>query len=277
MRPIDPTPFAPALGTPPSTSLGVKPGLCWLKIQSLRIDPNYQREIFEGGAKNVVKIARNFDWALFGVVVVANIGEGLFAIVDGQHRTIGAALRGVEEVPCIIIEADPKKQAEAFAAINGAVTAIHPLSIFAAELAAKKQDAIDLVETCARASVKILKYPVPSKNMKAGDTIAIRSLQECHRVYGPDHLALSLRCITRSKPDGNVGHVKAPTIKALCHVLDAQRTWCKPEYRLISVMENFDFGQELESAFVDGRRNKRQTHSQLAIRLFDFLDEELGA
>ncbi|TIX28839.1 ParB N-terminal domain-containing protein [Mesorhizobium sp.] len=277
VRTIDPTPFAAAFGRPLTSSLGIKPGLCWLPISSLRIDPAYQREIFEGGAKNVLKIAKGFDWALFGVVVCANIGQGLFAIVDGQHRVLAAALRAIEEVPCIIIEADPKKQAEAFAAINGAVTAIHPLSIFAAEIAGNKPDAIALRDACSKADVNILRYPVPSKNMKLGDTIAIRSLQECMRTYGADHLSLALRAITRARPDGNVGHVKAPIIKALCHVLDAEKSWCKPEYRLISVMGAFDYGAELDQASVLARKNKRQTHTELAVRLFDYLDDEIGA
>jgi hypothetical protein len=277
MRTVDATPFEVAFGRPLTISLGIKPGLAWLPVAALRIDPVYQRQIFEDGARNVVKIAKNFDWSLFGVVVVANIGEGLFAIVDGQHRVIAASLRKIEEVPCIIIEADPKKQAEAFAAINGAVTKINPLSIFAAELAGGKPDAIALRDTCAKADVQILRYPVPSKMMKRGDTIAIRALEGCLRIYGADILAVGLRCITRTQPGGNVGHIKAPTVKAICHVLDAEKAWLKPEYRLMSVFERFDFGKELEEVEILARRNKRQTHTEMAIRLFDFLDDEIGA
>ncbi len=149
MRVVDAAPFAQYVGTPISADLGMKPGLAWLPISNLRIDGAYQREILRNGARNIGKIARHFDWSLFGIVVVANVGDNLFAIVDGQHRTIAAAMRGIFEVPCIIIEASPGKQAEAFAAINGAVTAISNLAIFAAEVTAGKPEAVALRDACA--------------------------------------------------------------------------------------------------------------------------------
>lgn len=276
MREVDPAPFTQYMGTPLSPDLGMKPGLTWLPVSCLRIDPSYQREVLRRGARNVGKIAREFNWSLFGVVVVANIGGNLFAIVDGQHRTIAASLRGIEEVPCLIIDADVARQAEAFAAINGAVTAISSLAIFAAEVTAGKPGAIALRDACAAAGVNICKYPVPANNMKPGDTLAIAVLKAAMKTYGPEHLTLSLKCITKTGRH-NTGLVKSTVIQAICHVLDAERSWCSPEARLLSAMSRFDLHEELIKAEIEGKRVRQSAKSVLAMHLFDFLDEELGA
>jgi len=121
-RHIDPTPYVEGLDPSLAPDLGPLPELRWIPISQLVIDPRYQRDIGRAGAKNVRRIAERFDWTKFGVTIVARLAEDLYAIVDGQHRTTGAAGRGIEAVPCLVIHADPKLQAESFAAINGAVT-----------------------------------------------------------------------------------------------------------------------------------------------------------
>lgn len=81
-------------------SPGPAPILNWLEIDKLVVDSTYQREIGRRGAANVYQIAENFDWSKFAPVIVAPIEGGKFAIVDGQHRTTAAMLRGQQEVPC---------------------------------------------------------------------------------------------------------------------------------------------------------------------------------
>ena len=140
LRPIDPKPYAMderLLQQP----VGPAPVLQWLPIDQLGIDPAYQRDILRRGHDNIGRIARRFDWRKFGTVIVAPIAGGRYAIVDGQHRTTAAAVRGIESVPCQIIMADPGEQAAAFAAINGAVTGMTPLQLHAARVAAGDPDA----------------------------------------------------------------------------------------------------------------------------------------
>lgn len=264
------------MGEPKSVDLGMKPGLAWLPISCLRVDPAYQREILRNGSRNIGKIARDFDWSLFGSVVVANIGDSLFAIVDGQHRTTAAALRGIAEVPCIIIEANPTKQATAFAAINGAVTKISPLQIFHAEVAGNDPSAIELRDACAAAGVTICRYPVPSNKMAIGETLAVGTLRRALATYGREHLALSLRCITVGGVE-SIGMVCEPVIKAVAHVLDAERSWCSPERVLLSTMRRFDFARELRAAEIEAKKRRMQVSGAMSITLFDFLDEEIGA
>lgn len=58
----------------------------------------------------------------FAPIIGAPIEGGQWAIVDGQHRTTAAVLRGIEKVPCQVVQADRIQQAAAFAAVNGSVT-----------------------------------------------------------------------------------------------------------------------------------------------------------
>lgn len=275
MRVIDPNPYLKTMGEPKNASLGTKPGLAWLPISSLRVDPSYQREILRNGKNNIIKIAGNFDWSLFGVVVVARIGDNLFAIVDGQHRTTAAAARGIEEVPCIIIEADPATQAKAFAAINGSVTAISPLAIFAAQVAAGDPGARKLVEACALAGVTICRYPIPADKMKPGETLGVQALQACMAMYGEPILVTSLKALMRASRR-TPGMVKAAVIKAICNVLDAEKSWCTHEARLLSAMDRFDLAEEIKKAEAGVKLSRRQVHKSLALALFDHLDAELG-
>ena len=103
-------------------SPGPAPFLEWIETSKLVVDVTYQREIGRRGAVNVNQIAENFDWSKFTPVIVAPVEGGLFAIVDGQHRTTAAILRGQEKVPCQVVQADRAKQAAAYAAVNGNIT-----------------------------------------------------------------------------------------------------------------------------------------------------------
>jgi len=98
---------------------GPTPIVQWLKICQLVVGPAYQRAIGNRGTSNIHLIAENFDWSKFAPVIVALVEGGRFAIVDGQHRTTVAMLRGIEEMPCQIVQANRAQQAAAFAAVNG--------------------------------------------------------------------------------------------------------------------------------------------------------------
>lgn len=225
---------------------GTKPKLEWLPISVLRIDRSYQRQIHDRGAKNVRKIVLEFDWAKFAPVIVAAVQGGVYAIIDGQHRTTAAAARGIKEVPCQIVEADHAKQADAFAAINAQVTAVSTLQLHAARLAAGDPVARDLAEACAAADVSICRYPVPANKMVAGQTLAVGVLARLLAFYGRDVLITALSCITKTGK-GNVGMVRAPVVTALCRVLDAEPEWCAHR-KLLPAMQRFDFAGSYTAA-----------------------------
>jgi hypothetical protein len=251
-----------------------KPKLFWIGIASLRVDHRYQRKIIgRTSEKNVLKIAAEFDWSKFAPVVVAELeDEGLFAIIDGQHRTTAAALRDIRDVPCLIHKADLAAQANAFAAINGTVTAMSTMQLHAARVAAGDPAAVLLRDVCAEAGVSICRYPVPASDMKAGDTLAAAKLAQQLARYGSKTLVAALSCITRTG-NGNIGMVRAPVVEALCAVFDIEPEWSSDIDSLIEAMQSFDF----QKAYSEARLQASQERVGVQVPLVDIISSHLSA
>jgi len=271
LRTIDPKPFLARLPRGPKSEVGERPELQWLKISKLRIDPRYQREIGRRGADNIIAIVPQFKWAKFTPVVVAPIGEGLFAIIDGQHRTTAAAARGFEAVPCVIIQVDQADQADAFVAINANVTAMSPLQLHAARLAAGSKAAAELTEACQEAGVTICRYPVPANKMQPGETLAVAMLQSALEKFGRDVLVAALCCITKTRR-GNPGMIRKAIVQALCAVLEAERSWLADRPRLIFAMQTFDFAAQFTAASARSIETGDSVASTLVEAIADHLD-----
>ena len=112
------------------------PVLDWLPINRLVIDDRYQRPLTRAGWQTIRRIAEDFRWTRFSPVLVAPLAGGLWAIIDGQHRTHAAAICGQEKVPCMAVHMDTAEQAQAFAGVNGTVTRITVHHVYKAALAA---------------------------------------------------------------------------------------------------------------------------------------------
>jgi hypothetical protein len=232
-----------------------KPRLHWIAIDVLRVDPRYQRDLNgDKSAKNIIEIAANFSWQKFAPCVVAEVEEGLFAIIDGQHRTTAAALRQIRDVPCLIVDADVADQAGAFAAINGNVTAVSPLQMHAARLAAGDGEATVLTQACAEAGVTICRYPIPAYDMKVGETLAVHTLGRQLKRYGRELFIAALSCITKTG-DGNIGFVRAQVTEALMFALSGEPSWASDLARLLKAMADFDFAAAFNNARVIGARD----------------------
>lgn len=253
---------------------GDKPTLKWLSIADLRIDKNYQREIMKRGKSNVYYIAENFDWRMFAPIIVAELADGNYAIVDGQHRVTAAKLCGISKVPCQIIIANAQQQAIAFAVINSRITQISTMQIFAANLAAGDSKAKGLAAACREAGVSILRYPVPHTRIKAGETMAVTCLQRAFTRYPRQVFIRALQCITQTG-DGNPGMVRVQVINALCAVLEEEQDWCSSWPALRAAMSKINLSREYEEATVDSRINRRSVTMALIDRLLPRLQERM--
>ncbi len=227
-------------------SIGRPPKLEWIAIRALVVDPEYQRDIGRRGRLNVLRIAAAFSWSKFSTVIVAPIGGSRYAIVDGQHRVTAAALCGLDKVPCQVIEADRQAQADVFAAVNTVVTAMSPLQIHAAKLAAGDDRAGRLAKVCRAADVTICRYPVPANKMKPGETLAASKLYGLLEKFGGEVLGIALRCITRTRK-GYPGLVRPALVEALCVILEAEPEWREQE-RLLKVIWRLDLAQTYQHA-----------------------------
>lgn len=254
------------------TVIGDESVLMWIDIEKLLIDPSFQRKILRQGRRNIVKIATKFDWNKFGAIQVADL-EGQYAIVDGQHRTVSAFLRGITKIPCNVIKASRIEQALAFVSINSNITSVSPLITFKAEVAAGLEDSVKLVDICARGGVTINYYPVDSKSIKPGYTIALGCIKKCLKEYGEDHLVFSLRSITETATDKNRGLLKNDVIKAFCHVYDLEPA-LKSE-NSIQLLKTLQLQKVYDNSVAESRK-KRVVYQTLAIKLMEFF-EEAGA
>lgn len=242
----------------------------------LVVDERYQREIGRRGSENVRHIAENFDWSKFAPVIVAPIEGGLFAIVDGQHRTTAAMLRSLDKVPCQVIQADLAQQAAAYAAVNGSVTKTTATQLFHAKLAANDQFSRDLAGACLAGGVIVTRRNMVQAKMKVGETQAIGALGRCLRDYGRDTLITALQCITQTA-DGNAGFVRATIIEGVCRALHVSRKWRDAGEKLLRAMDDFSFPDAWEE--IAGGRDKMfpATTSRLVTeRIQQHLTKKLG-
>lgn len=234
------TPFSP----------GPVPQLLWISTEEFVVDQTYQREIGRRGHANIQHIAEHFDWSKFAPVIVAPVEGGLYAIVDGQHRTTAAILRGIERVPCQVVQADRAQQAAAYAAVNGNITKTTPQQLFHARLAAGQKEAQELADVCSAAGVEISRRNLILAKMKVGQTQAVGALSRCLREYGRETLITALQCITETA-DGNAGFVRATIIEGLCEALHGS-SWRDAGESLLRVMDDFSF-PDVWGEITDGR------------------------
>jgi hypothetical protein len=197
---------------------GPAPQLMWIPISQLVVDHAYQREISAQGRGNVRRIAAGFRWTYFSPVVVAPLSGGRYAIVDGQHRTTAAALVGHQQVPCQVIMAAPNEQAQAFTAVNGAVTRVSALAMHKAAFAAGDATALAVEGAATEAGVRILRYPVPELKQKPCETMAIGTMRECLATVGREALVLGLRSVVETEKNAVAGGLSAVIVKAVASV-----------------------------------------------------------
>jgi ParB/Sulfiredoxin domain len=235
------------------TPAGPAPILQWVEIAALVVDRSYQRQILRAGRRNVIAIARDFDWSKFAPIIVAPVEGGRYAIIDGQHRSTAALLLGIASVPAQVVPVEARAQASAFAAINGTVTPIGALHVHRASLAAGDPGALAIEDCAARAGVRILPYPRQTADHAVGDTMSIKAIELSLRRYGLDHTVTALQCITETA-DGNAGLVVANAIKGFVLALDRAPDWREAGGRLFDVLDDFSIEDTLDIA---GRASAR--------------------
>lgn len=193
-------------------------------------------------------------------------------MIDGQHRTHAAALRGIEKVPCQIVLADQAMQAKAFAGMNGnQAIRLAPFQVHRAALAAGDGRAHEVHGICTATGVTITSN-LPSSQMERGDTVAVRTLYKAVKQFGAPTLRAALNAICNTG-EGNVGLVNALAIMAYASAFDARQD-LRDNARAMDALDDFDLAAEIERA----RRSSAKGADQrgfLSTALVDFLDMRL--
>lgn len=92
--------------------------------KKLNIDGDYQRD--QVSVDKVLRIAREWDWRLFGVLAVVEREDLTLWVYDGGHRCRGAFRRDdIDELPCMVFKlSDKALEAEAFVGTNTMKTGV---------------------------------------------------------------------------------------------------------------------------------------------------------
>ena len=257
-----------------SVFAGTTPVLEWLRIADLVVDAAYQRPIGVNGRNEVARIARSFCWSCFAPVVVARLDTGKYAIIDGQRRTTAAALVGLDSVPCQIVTATRDQQAAACKTLNGANIPVSRMAQHAAALGASEAEALHLANICARADVKLLRYPVPVDRQNPGQTMAIGALAQCRERYGEETLITALQCVTQTT-NNLPGALSARMIKALCMVLDTDHARRDSGLSLLEAFDAIDLFTLENEASLDAGAKKISPVKALADKILSDLDRLL--
>jgi hypothetical protein len=197
----------------------VRPEFLWVHPSKLLVDESYQRTLSGNSTRLIRRIVKGWDWRRFKPPVVTASGYGeTFAVIDGQHTACAAAALNIE-IPVMLVATDGiADQALSFVSHNTERTAVTPLQIHHARVAAGDEEALDVEAVCKRAGVTILRMPTSS--YQVGDTMALASVQQLIRRYGVMKARQALEILVRAK----MAPLTATMIKALGEVMFSAET-----------------------------------------------------
>lgn len=198
---------------------GPAPELVWLAVTDLVVDETYQRPLLSRNIRAIRKIAGAFDWARFQPIQAAPLGDGRYAVVDGQHRAHAAALAGIARIPASVCVLTPGRQAAAFAAVNTQRTNVTQLDLFRAALAAGDEWAILCARVVADAGCRLMTSNRSALNRKPREIYAVSLIRDHVNAGRPDVVRSGLSLLSGS-PRGDTPFLyQAKVLKAWLGVL----------------------------------------------------------
>ncbi len=193
------------------------PELGWLSVEKLRVDAGYQRSKDSDRSRaSIAKIVKNFKWAYFGALIVARIDNGLFNVIDGQHRLAAALELGViPKLPCLILSYCPlQAQARSFTAINDGRVNLTPLARYYAQMAAGDPAAQALQGILEEAEINVPPSPVFKGLTEPRQTQAVSTLLRMTAKHTRKDMLFALTIIPEAYGEQK-GCMRASLIKAL--------------------------------------------------------------
>lgn len=195
--------LAPIPTAPPLTE--------WMAPGDLLIEAAYQRDLSPKSMDLIKRIAERWDWRRFKPPIVAWSERG-FEIIDGQHTAIGAATRGIDKIPVLVVEAaDLTDRASAFVGHNQDRLAITPIQMHQAKLAAGDEDALTAQQVIDKAGATLVISAYGARGWKPGETVAITTIDQLARKRG----AMRARQVVELLVKAHAAPVSAAAIKAV--------------------------------------------------------------
>lgn len=212
LRPIEPINISDLDTAAPETG---EPICERVDPKTLMVDPAYQRSIGERGLRQIRRIVEAWDWTKYKPPICAyaeHDGQTVLKVLDGQHTATAAASHpNIGMIPVMIVEAaDVPAQAAAFVGQNTQRLGVTPLQVFFAEVTAGDPDALDVMNTCARAGVTVLRTPPSRSEFKPRETVSITAIKALVDKRG----VMKARLILTVLAEANLAPITADHIKA---------------------------------------------------------------
>lgn len=185
-----------------------------MKIETITIDPRYQRELDENRAQ---AMSKNIDFDRIGVPVLSfrgrTAGTSQFVVLDGQHRVsaLKQAGHGPKGILCEVHEGlNVVEEASLFLKLNGGRKAVCVYDKWRAQLVAKVPMAIEIDKVVGAAGLKVTKGP--GRNC----ICAIQAIWSVHLKYRNLDVTLA---VLKAWADGEPAVYSAEAIKAVSEFL----------------------------------------------------------
>lgn len=207
LRPVEAIDLAETLAPIPTAP----PLTEWMAPGDLLIEAAYQRDLSPKSMDLIKRIAERWDWRRFKPPIVAWSERG-FEIIDGQHTAIGAATRGIDKIPVLVVEAaDLTDRASAFVGHNQDRLAITPIQMHQAKLAAGDEDALTAQQVIDKAGATLVISAYGARGWKPSETVAITTIDQLARKRG----AMRARQVVELLVKAGAAPISAAAIKAV--------------------------------------------------------------
>lgn len=176
---------------------GEQPRLAWVAVDTIRIDDNYQRGL---KPKHVAKMLRDFNWAHFGAVMLAEHEDGTYTVYDGQHRVeVCRQHPAITNVPAMIVRFEQSfGEAAAFLGVNVNRAAISTVERYHAGIEAGDEQMMAICAVLEEADCEVVAAgthsPAPNR------TAAVQAVGRSIRLYGDNATVLAIRTLRAAWP-----------------------------------------------------------------------------
>lgn len=245
-------------------------------IAGLVVDGRYQRVFQPKNESRVRDLATHWNWGLYTPIILADLGSGKYAIIDGQHRAAAALSIGINELPAWVTRADEVEQAKAFLAINASPTRVDSLQLWHSRHAAGDYDAVMLWDVCKRAGVEISRYPVAAAFRQPHITLCPGVLHSLRESVGNELLLRALLIVVKVGQKQKASLITRQILRAVTRLAGA--AWKDIEVDDIATgLSQVDFQKAVAVAAVEARENDQSTTDCLCTAISASLLQALEA
>lgn len=208
LRPIEPLAFSVLDAQPVPTDA---PLVEWMNPTDLLVEAAYQRDLSPRSMDLIKRISERWDWRRFKPPIVAWTERG-FEIIDGQHTAFGAATRGIEKIPVLVVEAAQLgDRAAAFVGHNQDRLGITAIQMHQAKIAAGDPDALTVKQVIEDAGASLVIGAYGARGWKAGETVAVTTIDQLAKRRG----RMSARRVVEVLVKAEAAPISAAAIKAV--------------------------------------------------------------